>query len=83
MNSNDSEMSVRDRYFKELGIRPESGSQEEREKLRAALERAHDIRKLEIDLYWKRATYFWAFQLIALTGAGILPGAILTEPTCI
>ena len=23
------------------------------------LDRAHDIRKFEIDLYWKRATYFW------------------------
>ncbi|QNR68913.1 hypothetical protein IAQ67_07740 [Paenibacillus peoriae] len=29
---------------------------------------ALDIRKFEIDLYWKRATYFWAF--IAATFAG-------------
>ena len=27
-----------------------------------------DIRKFEIDLYWKRAAYFWAF--IAATFAG-------------
>ena len=33
-----------------------------------ALERALDIRKFEIDLYWKRATYFWT--LIAATFAG-------------
>ncbi len=32
------------------------------------LEIALDIRKFEIDLYWKRATYFWAFaaSIIAL-----------------
>ena len=33
-----------------------------------ALLHALDIRKFEIDLYWKRATYFWAF--IAATFAG-------------
>lgn len=33
-----------------------------------ALEVAMDIRKFEIDLYWKRAAYFWAF--IAATFAG-------------
>jgi hypothetical protein len=33
-----------------------------------ALEHALDIRKFEIELYWKRATYFWA--LIAATFAG-------------
>lgn len=30
-------------------------------KIREAYNRSHDIRKFEIDLYWKRATYFWAF----------------------
>ena len=34
----------------------------------AALARAHDIRKFEIDLYWKRATYFWT--LLAAVFAG-------------
>lgn len=33
-----------------------------------ALERALDTRKFEIDLYWKRATYFWTF--IGATFAG-------------
>lgn len=31
-----------------------------------ALEFALDIRKFEIDLYWKRAAYFWAFLALAL-----------------
>ncbi|MBO2629785.1 hypothetical protein I6M46_16105 [Shewanella algae] len=35
-----------------------------------ALAQALDIRKFEIDLYWKRATYFWAF--IAATFAGFI-----------
>ena len=32
------------------------------------LERALDIRKFEIDLYWKRATYFWTFIAATLGG---------------
>lgn len=35
-----------------------------------ALERALDIRKFEIDLYWRRAAYFWT--LIAATFAGFV-----------
>jgi hypothetical protein len=38
------------------------------DRTREALARAHEIRKFEIDLYWKRAAYFWAF--IAATFAG-------------
>lgn len=30
-------------------------------KRRLAFEKAHEIRKFEIELYWKRTTYFWAF----------------------
>ncbi|WP_144559887.1 RipA family octameric membrane protein [Shouchella miscanthi] len=33
-----------------------------------ALEYALDIRKIEIELYWKRATYFWAFLAVAIGG---------------
>lgn len=33
-----------------------------------ALTHALDIRKFEIDLYWKRATYFWAFIAATFTG---------------
>ncbi|WP_235304107.1 RipA family octameric membrane protein [Porphyromonas macacae] len=33
----------------------------EKEKRKLAFEKAHEIRKFEIELYWKRATYFWAF----------------------
>jgi hypothetical protein len=33
-----------------------------------ALDYALDIRKFEIDLYWKRATYFWTFIGVAFAG---------------
>ena len=45
---------------------------------KSALERAHDLRKFEIDLYWKRATYFWT--LIAATLAGFVLVRMSTEP---
>ena len=50
------------RYFETLGISEDAS---ERPKLEAALQRAHEIRKFEIDLYWKRATYFWALEAAA------------------
>lgn len=37
-------------------------------KQKEALKYALDIRKFEIDLYWKRATYFWAFIAASYTG---------------
>jgi hypothetical protein len=33
-----------------------------------ALRTAHDIRKFEIELYWKRATYFWTIIGVAFAG---------------
>lgn len=33
-----------------------------------ALRTAHDIRKFEIELYWKRAAYFWTFIAAAFAG---------------
>ncbi|PKG56339.1 hypothetical protein [Shewanella sp. GutDb-MelDb] len=35
---------------------------------KVALEHALDIRKFEIELYWKRATYFWTFIGATLAG---------------
>ena len=33
-----------------------------------ALERAHVVRAFEIELYWKRATYFWTIIAVAFAG---------------
>ena len=38
------------------------------EKKKTALKHALDIRKFEIELYWKRAAYFWAFIGAAFAG---------------
>ena len=42
------------KYKKQFGIKPKNETL-----LKNALDRAHDIRTFEIELYWKRATYFW------------------------
>jgi hypothetical protein len=36
------------------------------------IERAYDIRKFEIDLYWKRAVYFWGFIVASFTALFIV-----------
>ncbi|MFM5135421.1 RipA family octameric membrane protein [Aeromonas rivipollensis] len=36
--------------------------------LKAAFGQVSDIRKFEIELYWKRATYFWALIAVAFAG---------------
>jgi hypothetical protein len=71
-------MNFRDCYFDALGTRDKS-------KLENAWKRAHEIRQFEIELYWKRATYFWAFQLIAFTALGFLlkDGEIKSKPLLI
>jgi len=38
------------------------------DKRKKAFEHALEIRKFEIDLYWKRATYFWTFIAATLAG---------------
>lgn len=57
--------SFRDHYFQALGTRNP-------DELKEACKLAYEIRKFEIELYWKRATYFWAFQLIAFTALGFV-----------
>ncbi len=51
------------------------------EKKTAALEYALEIRKFEIDLYWKRATYFWAFIGATLAGYGVVRASPLASGT--
>ena len=36
--------------------------------LKSAFDQVSDIRKFEIELYWKRATYFWALIAVAFAG---------------
>ncbi|MBV5304022.1 MAG: hypothetical protein JZU70_07475 [Chlorobium sp.] len=57
-------------YKESFGIDPENKS-----KVKKALKHALDIRKFEIELYWKRATYFWALIVVAFTGYFAILGA--------
>ncbi|MFO4724098.1 hypothetical protein V5H08_18005 [Vibrio cholerae] len=63
-----------EQYRKNFGIGDPDVSYSQKNKL--ALDYALDIRKFEIELYWKRATYFWA--LIAVTFAGFF-GVLAAE----
>lgn len=49
------------KYFQRLGLPGATGG----EAHRAALGRAHELRKFEIENYWKRSSYFWGFQLVS------------------
>lgn len=42
------------------------------DKRKAALAVALDVRKFEIELYWKRAAYFWTFIAASLAGYGAI-----------
>ncbi|PIQ25137.1 hypothetical protein COW64_16285 [bacterium (Candidatus Blackallbacteria) CG18_big_fil_WC_8_21_14_2_50_49_26] len=45
-----------------------------------ALAYALDIRKFEIELYWKRGTYFWAFIAAAFAGYALTYKATAPDP---
>jgi hypothetical protein len=66
----------RDHYLEalELGTwkKGDQLERKKRDKVKDALALAHEIRQFEIELYWKRAAYFWAFQLIAFTALGLV-----------
>lgn len=58
-------MSFRKAYLDALG-------QTDPDKLTEVRRVAHEIRRFEIELYWKRATYFWAFQLVAFAALSLI-----------
>ena len=59
-----------------------SEAKESNGKQKAAFERALDIRKFEIQLYWERAKYFWAFIAAAFAGyAAIRASSSISDKT--
>lgn len=61
-----------DKFYVEDEKRGEVGVTDQRAEARkAALCRAHEIRKFEIELYWKRAAYFWLLQAAVFTTIGL------------
>lgn len=63
-------------YLKDFSGKASADDQSKQAK---ALENALDVRKFEIDLYWKRAAYFWA--LIAATFAAYFALRSRADPT--
>lgn len=61
---------MRDRYFKTLEISRDDLAPES--KCGRALNRAYALRTFEIEHYWKRATYFWGFQIAIFAAFGLL-----------
>ncbi|WP_455769320.1 RipA family octameric membrane protein [Pantoea dispersa] len=47
-------------------------SEQDLKRLKEAYDKAHDIRKFEIELFWKRATYFWTITAALVTFLGII-----------
>ncbi|QUL37597.1 hypothetical protein [Erythrobacter sp. JK5] len=75
----------RDTYFGALGLSPPGAkskgtrrtaagesSDRERDARLAALTRSHEIRQFEIELYWKRANYFWLLQGAVFAAIGLI-----------
>src|SRR5688572_33382321 len=62
-----SERRSRSEYLRQFDGAPVSNSRQAE-----ALKVAHDIRKFEIELYWKRSAYFWTFIAAALAGYFVL-----------
>lgn len=58
---------VAKRYFDQLALPSEQASAPHR----AALARAHELRKFEIENYWKRSAYFWGFQLVSFAALAL------------
>lgn len=63
MSSDKFEEISQEEYFDYFQVKNEKSKLREK-----ALDIVLDIRKFEIELYWKRATYFWTFIGAALTG---------------
>ncbi len=54
------------RYRAALGLLGDS--EEDKKRRECAFRTAHDLRKFEIELLWKRSTYLWGFQVVAFAG---------------
>jgi hypothetical protein len=68
-----------EQYGRALALPPGDIDQPRNAAHLSALTRAHDLRKFEIENYWKRATYFWAFQLAAFTLLGFLWARVVVK----
>jgi hypothetical protein len=57
---------LKKQYFQALGFSEDASKREK------ALNRAYELRTFEIEHYWKRATYFWGFQIAIFAAFGLI-----------
>jgi hypothetical protein len=57
-------------YLNALGI--DLRNRDSKRLIENALAKAHEIRSFEIELYWKRSTYFWIFQASIFAAIGFI-----------
>ena len=67
---------AQDVYWAEMGLLPPGApggaAEKEVERRREAYDKAHEIRKFEIEMYWKRSAYMWTLQAAALAGFAVI-----------
>ena len=54
-------------FSTENSVKDGESMQEKISQMQKAFELAHDVRKFEIGLFWRRGTYYWAFILATFT----------------
>ena len=56
---------TKEKYFEALGT-------DDKGVIQAAFNRAHEVRKFEIELYWRRAAHFWVMQAAIFAAVGFV-----------
>lgn len=69
-----------DDYDKTFSIKKIHARNSKRDKNLLAFEKAHEIRKFEIDLYWKRTAYFWTLIAALFAGYFLLASKASSDP---
>ena len=60
---------------KPIKKKTKQGPTNNQDPIKEALDRAHEIRQFEIQLYWHRSLFFWGFILVLFTGLGLILAA--------
>ncbi|MFA7686549.1 MAG: hypothetical protein WCY25_01655 [Moheibacter sp.] len=63
----------KEQYLQELA---DISTEENRSKAESAFKKAWETRNFEIEMYWKRANYFWAFQIPVFTAYFLILNSI-------
>jgi hypothetical protein len=79
MKEDEDVSTLRDLYLESLELGGDDAAAKSKRK--KALNRAYQLRTFEIEHYWKRATYFWGFQIAIFAAFGLISKDIATTAT--